>query len=98
MTIETPIQNYTRWFEADEGGLWWHEVNGIWTGFTIAYLQPYFGNPNQPRCFHVRYSPLNQDLDDMPTLEKAKTIAQLYYGAIIALMSTAECAPNAIRS
>ena len=85
MVIETLVQCGSEWVQAGEGNFWWYAVNGAWAGLTIAQLCPYFGNPNQPMCFHVRDYPANKDICDAPTFKKAKTLAGLYYETIIAV-------------
>ena len=84
MTLEMPIQCDSEWVEADEGDFW-YTINGTWVGVTIAKLCPYFGNPNQPVCFHVRNYPANKDICDAPTFEEGKPLAKSYYETIIAL-------------
>jgi hypothetical protein len=81
----TQIKTRLQWVELRGEDFWALNNNDEWTGYTIARLSPYFGNPNQPVCFHIRYSPHNKDLDDTPTLEGAKALVESYYRGIIAL-------------
>ena len=77
--ITTQKEIELKWVEVEGEDFWALDDRGKWTGYTIAKLSPYFAKPNQPVCFHIRYSPQNKDLDSVPTLEDAKVLAEQYY-------------------
>ncbi len=70
------IETKKEWMYFD--GLWEYFVDDIWTGMTIAKLYPYFGNPKQPVCFHVRDQRSNKDLVDLPILKAARDWCESY--------------------
>lgn len=78
MTI-TQKKTKLQWIEIEGEDFWALNDGDKWTGYTIARLSPYFAKPNQPICFHIRYSPHNKDLADKSTLEQAKTFAERCY-------------------
>jgi hypothetical protein len=70
----------TKWVEGCNDDFWaLCREDGIWTGLTISKLSPYFGDPDCPVCYHLRFYPQHNkgkdyDIGDTLTLREAQAI------------------------